>query len=109
MALVQRAQELLTISTSVKNITASLFEDSDSQPLNIIRGLFAWQSGGNIYHSSNDSAPANDGTDGSIPEFSTAKPKFIINGLRDLKAWAAIKQSGEADSLWSIVLEGPDV
>lgn len=105
MALEELARETLTVSDSVVGVTSTLFQDSNSQPLNIIRMVVSYISGGNFYHS-RVGAPADDGSDGSTPEFSTLNPKFIINGLDDIKSWQAIKASGASDVSLAISLEG---
>ncbi len=106
MALEALAKENITVSSSALGITTSLFDDASGQPLNILRGVFSWISGGDLYHESTGTDPLADGSDGSHPEFSSQKFKFIINGLADLKRWKAIKFSGGSDVEIAIALEG---
>lgn len=106
MALESLAKETITVQASAIGITASLFNDSNSQPLNVIRGVFSWISGGDLYHESSGTDPLADGSDGAIPEFSSQKFKFIVNGREDLKRWKAIKFSGGSDVELAVVLEG---
>ena len=106
MALEQLAKESITVSSTAIGITTTLFDDSDSQPLNVIRGVFSWISGGDLYHESSGTDPLDDGSDGATPEFSSQKFKFIINGRADLKRFKAIRFSGGADVELSISLEG---
>lgn len=106
MALEALAKENITVSSSALGITTTLFDDSAGQPLNVLRGVFSWISGGDLYHESSGTDPLADGSDGATPEFSSQKFKFIINGLEDLKRWKAIRFSGGSDVELAIVLEG---
>ncbi|KKL48250.1 hypothetical protein LCGC14_2327400 [marine sediment metagenome] len=106
MALESLAKETITVSGTAIGITTTLFDDSDSQPLNVIRGVFSYISGGDLYHEASGTDPLADGSDGAIPEFSSQKFKFMVNGREDLKRWKAIKFSGGVDVELAIVLEG---
>ena len=106
MALESLAKENITISGTAVGITATLFDDSDGQPLNVLRGVFSYISGGDLYHEASGTNPLDTGGDGSIPEFSSQKFKFIINGREDLKRWKASKFNGGVDVELAIVLEG---
>ncbi len=106
MALESLAKENITVSSTALSITTALFTGSDGQPLNVIRGVFSYISGGDLYHESTGTDPEADGSDGAIPEFAAQKFKFIINGLADLKRWKAIRFSGGTDVELAIVLEG---
>lgn len=106
MALESLAKENITVSGTALGITTTLFDDSDGQPLNVLRGVFSWISGGDLYHESSGTDPLADGSDGAIPEFSSQKFKFMVNGREDLKRWKAIKFSGGSDVELAIVLEG---
>ena len=105
MALKELARENLTVSTSAVGVTSTLLEESTGVPHDIIRMVVAHISGGNFYHS-RVGDPADDGSDGAIPEFSALSPKFIINGIADIKSWKAIKASGASDAELAISLEG---
>ena len=106
MALNALAKEKITVSNSAIGITTSLFAGSDGQPLNVLRGVFSYISGGDLYHESTGTAPLDNASDGAIPEFSSQKFKFIVNGLADLKNWKAIRFNGGTDVVLAIVLEG---
>ena len=108
MALRALVKENITVSSTAIGITTTLFDGVEGKPLNVIRGIFSYISGGDLYHESTGTAPLDDATDGAIPEFSSQKFKFIINGLNDLKNWKAIRFNGGLDVEIAVVLEGVD-
>lgn len=103
MALRQISAETITVQGTAIGITSTKLVDASGNTLDIVRAHFQHRSGGKIFALAS-ATPAAAGGNGE-QQFTVGDDWEVI-GFDDLKTFKMIKQTGEADAVIDVQLEG---
>lgn len=103
MAVRQKEDEQITVSSTAIGITSTLLVDADGNQLNIQHAMFQHLSGGKIQTNA-FTTPTGGGTEGSFER--EPGDEWMVSGSDDLTSFRMIQGTGESDAIVNVQLYG---